>query len=77
MGHPTTNPNDQACPTVLFRGSSDGTLDSHEQSHLSHVAVGSHRILMADLDSGQLRVNSEKNWNSRYTIYLEMVCKIG
>ena len=29
---------------------SDGTVDSHGQSHLSHGTVGSHRILMADLD---------------------------
>ena len=27
-----------------------GTVDSHGQSHLSHGTVGSHRILMADLD---------------------------
>ena len=30
-----------------------GTVDSHGQSHLSHGTVGSHRILMADLDITQ------------------------
>ena len=45
------------CPMVLWDrtdsgiwGPSGGTVDSHGQSHLSHGTVGSHRILMADLD---------------------------
>ena len=45
------------CPMVQWDrtesgiwGPSDGTVDSHGQSHLSHGTVGSHRILMADLD---------------------------
>ena len=46
-----------SCPMVQLdrtdsgiRGPSGGTVDSHGQSHLSHGTVGSHRILMADLD---------------------------
>ena len=48
------------CPMVqwdrmdsVICGSSGGTVDSHGQSHLSHGTVGSHRILMADLDITQ------------------------
>ena len=45
------------CPMVQWDrtdsgiwGSSGGTVDSHGQSHVSHGTVGSHGILMANLD---------------------------